>query len=132
MSCDDSLIGCNCTFAAELIDEGLLSCEDASSCPRECQVCSTCLALLGCEVSPDAPLASELITSKILLYLIAAGVALVVIMMVAYYSRRRKDQQDLKASLMAEENLAKLGEKVRSTKTEVPGHTTTRALARAV
>ncbi|KAL3924049.1 MAG: hypothetical protein SGILL_001280 [Bacillariaceae sp.] len=77
MSCDDSLIGCNCTFAAELIDDGLLSCEDASLCPQECQVC----------------------------------VAMVIIMMTVYYSRRRKDQQDLKASLMAEENLAKLGAK---------------------
>jgi hypothetical protein len=67
------------------------------------------MSLLGCSVSPDAPLASEFISSKILLYLIAAGVALVIIMLAAYYSRRHKDRQDLKASLMAEDNLTKLG-----------------------
>lgn len=106
---DDALHGCNCTFAAEMFYEGQLTCDDASLCPRDCSICTTCLSLLGCDVSPETPLASELIKSKMLLYLIAAGIAMVIIMMAAYYSRRRKDREDLKTSLMAEQNLEKFG-----------------------
>lgn len=115
LSCNASNIhasveGCNCTFAAELMENGYLSCDDASSCPRNCAICTTCMSLLGCPTHPEIPLVSELVSSKFLLYLIAAAVALVVIMLAAYYSRRRQRiHGELKTSLIEEQKTWKIG-----------------------
>jgi hypothetical protein len=107
-SVDASLIGCKCSFAAELLENGLLSCDDATLCPQSCPVCRTCLSILGCSRHPEKPLVSELVSSKLLLYLIVAVAALVVIMLAAYHSQsRRRFHEDLEKSLIEEENILK-------------------------
>lgn len=108
-SVKDSLDGCNCTFAAELMESGYLSCEDASLCPRSCAICSTCMSLLGCESIPTNPMIAELVSSKFLFYLIAAAVALSLIMLAAYARNRRRSQDDLKKSLLEEQFRGQLG-----------------------
>ncbi|KAG7364132.1 hypothetical protein IV203_037334 [Nitzschia inconspicua] len=98
-----SLRGCNCSFAAELMESAYLSCEDAARCPRKCPICSTCMSILGCDIYPENPLISEMFSSNffLLFYVIAAAAALVIIMIAVYYSRnRRHTNGDLKKSLM--------------------------------
>jgi hypothetical protein len=66
------------------------------------------MSLLGCDGLPNQPLVSEFVSSNIALYLIASAIALVFVMMAAYYARRRKqDLQDLKKSLIAEQDSGK-------------------------
>lgn len=99
---DLSLGGCNCTFAEELRDNGLLTCDDATLCPEDCSICTTCMSLLGCDVAPPKqPLASRLGSTSIMLYIIAAAVTLLIFALVVYYSRRKwQDERDLNKSLI--------------------------------
>jgi hypothetical protein len=107
-SVDASLIGCKCSFAAELMGNGLLTCDDASLCPPSCPVCRTCMSILGCRKHPETPLGSELVSHKLLLYLIVAVAALVVIMLAVYHYRsRRRYQDDLRKRLIEEEKIWK-------------------------
>mmetsp|Transcript_20701 Transcript_20701/g.22162 ORF Transcript_20701/g.22162 Transcript_20701/m.22162 type:complete len:512 (+) Transcript_20701:456-1991(+) len=99
---DLSLGGCNCTFAEELRDNGLLTCNDATLCPENCSICTTCMSLLGCDVAPPKqPLAIRLGSTSILLYIVAAAVALLIFALAVYYSRRKlQDERDLNKSLI--------------------------------
>jgi hypothetical protein len=104
---DLSLGGCNCTFAEELRDNGLLSCDDTSFCPQDCSICTTCMSLLGCDVAPEKPLVSRLLSTTIMLYVIAAAVSLLIFALAAYYSRRKwQDERDLNKSLIEKQKHA--------------------------
>ena len=104
---DLSLGGCNCTFAEELRDNGLLSCDDTSFCPEDCSICTTCMSLLGCDVTPERPLVSRLLSTTIMLYVIAAAVSLLIFALAAYYSRRKwQDERDLNESLIEKQKHA--------------------------
>ena len=99
--------GCNCTFAEELRDNGLLSCDDTSLCPEDCSICTTCMSLLGCDVAPENPLVSRLLSTTIMLYVIAAVVSLLIFALAAYYSRRKwQDERDLNTSLIEKQKHA--------------------------
>ena len=97
MDGDISLGSCNCTFAEELRDYGLLTCDDATFCPSDCPICFTCMQILGCDVRPpNQPLASQWVSTSIMLYIIAAAVAIFVLALAVYYSHRKwQDQNDL-------------------------------------
>lgn len=107
LSCDTtggsfSLKGCNCTFAEELMDNELLTCDDVTLCPDDCLICATCLKLLGCDVAdPKLPGVSLPLSTSFMLYIIAAAVALLIFGLVAYYARRkRQDDHDLNKKLI--------------------------------
>lgn len=85
------------------MDEGLLTCEDAQLCPRDCSICATCMTLLGCDgVMPNgATGASDFISTPLLMYILAGVVAFLVISLGVYYARRKRaNNQDLHTKLM--------------------------------
>lgn len=43
LSCAEGTRYCECKYTEELISAGLLSCSEASSCPSECPICSSCM-----------------------------------------------------------------------------------------
>jgi len=84
------------------MDLGILSCDDVSRCPRNCQICTACLRLLGC-----VPSGGTLFSTRNYLYIIVAAAAALAIV-VGYYTvarRRRREQiADLEAHLMGPGN----------------------------
>ena len=94
--------GCNCTFAEELKDNGLLTCEDAKLCPWNCAICSNCMFLLGCDVTPMLPLVSRWTSISKLHYIIGGAlVGVIVIGLLAYYLRRKwQNDHDLNQNLI--------------------------------
>lgn len=108
MTCEseDSLDACECIFAEELMELGLLSCEEAAYCPNDCRICATCLQLLGC--AGGARIESTDSWSAGIWTLIA--LALVVLLAVGiWYSRRRRrgsrDDDSLGRRLVTDEFL---------------------------
>jgi hypothetical protein len=102
LSCEDSntLTACNCTFAEELMNEGLLACDDAESCPVGCPICSTCLFLMGCEEPSQSR--GDNVPPSTTLYIIAAAVVTLILFLLCYHKRRRKQEEDdLKSKLIA-------------------------------
>jgi hypothetical protein len=102
LSCEDSqtLTDCNCTFAEELMGAGLLTCDDADSCPDDCPICSTCLVVMGC-TEPSQARGATVPTSTIL-YVIAAAVVSLITFLLCYHTRRRRQEEDdLKSKLIA-------------------------------
>ena len=102
LSCEDpyTFTDCDCTFAEELMDAGLLTCDDAESCPDDCPICSTCLVVLGC-TEPVRSRSDNVPTSAIL-YIIAAAVVSLIVFLLCYHTRRRKQEEDhLKSKLIA-------------------------------
>ncbi|VEU33381.1 unnamed protein product [Pseudo-nitzschia multistriata] len=98
---DISLSGCNCTFAEELMDDGLLTCDDAALCPSNCIICSTCLKLLGCGTDPNQPGMSRSMSTAVVLYVVGAAVALLIFGLASYYARRKwQDHNNLNRSLI--------------------------------
>lgn len=96
-----ALNGCSCTFAEELMDNGLLACDDVALCPDDCLICATCMKLMGCESDPDQPGTSRLISTSTVLFIIAAAVALLIFALVAHYTRRKwKGNQEWSKSLL--------------------------------
>lgn len=90
-STDDlALNGCTCTFAEELRDSGLLSCEDISLCPDECPICSNCLALMGCGDSTNPNEMSVWASTSDRIYIIGAVVASFMITLATYYYVRKR------------------------------------------
>jgi hypothetical protein len=69
LSCEDdtTLVGCECSFAEELMNDGLLRCADMGRCPEECPICLTCMRLMGCN-------GVRAITSSTLFYYVICGV----------------------------------------------------------
>jgi hypothetical protein len=103
MSCggdNSNLDSCNCTFAEELFDQGLLVCEDRERCPRSCPICSTCLTILGC---PDASGPGNRLETSTIIYIVIGAVILLVVGLALFHSRRRKQQQsDLNQQLISD------------------------------
>jgi len=97
---DESLDDCECIFAEELLDLGLLQCSDADLCPAECPICSTCMQLIGCTRVTTGVTAER--TSNTL-YVVAAAVGLLVFGLVYFTARRRRDRSELGAHLMENE-----------------------------
>lgn len=106
LSCSsmETLEDCECTFASELFEEGLLTCDDVGLCPRECGVCLTCLRLLGCALPGGKGGSSRPIrTRNIVLYVVGAAMGALVIIGVVYaVSKRRGDENSLGENLMDE------------------------------
>jgi len=104
MSCggdSTNIASCNCTFAEELFDKGLLVCEDRERCPRNCPICSTCLSVLGC---PETAGPVDRLATSTIIYIIVGAVILVVVTLAVFHSRRRRQQQhELKQHLITED-----------------------------
>ena len=57
LSCDpdnlDSLLNCQCPTAEALLASGEISCAkkptDKNACPADCEVCKTCMVIIGCD-----------------------------------------------------------------------------------
>lgn len=100
-----ALNGCSCTFAEELMDNGLLACDDVALCPDDCLICATCMKLMGCKSDSDHPTESRLISTSAVLYIIAAAVALLMFALVAHYARRKwKGNQEWSKSLLEKQS----------------------------
>ena len=102
LTCEDpyTLTDCDCTFAEELMSKGLLTCDDAESCPDDCPICSTCLMVLGCK--EPARSRSDNMPPSAILYIIAAAVVSLIVFLLCYHTRRRKQEEDhLKSKLIA-------------------------------
>ena len=100
---DEDLTNCECIFAEELLDLGLLSCSDASMCPGACPICSTCMQLIGCTFVTTGITSGR--TSNTL-YVVAAAIGLLVFGLVYFTARRRREEDgELHAHLMANERL---------------------------
>jgi hypothetical protein len=95
LSCknDQLLDSCQCKFASQLMNQDMLSCSDMSQCPKDCQVCKTCLQLLGCDDN-----ASRL-SSFWWIILAAAIVACCCYCCVIAFRRRRDQQKEEKGYL---------------------------------
>jgi hypothetical protein len=103
LSCEDpyTLTDCNCTFAEELMSVGLLTCDDAESCPDDCPICSTCLVVMGCREPSQSR--GDIVPTSTTLYIIAAAVVTLILFLLCYHTRRRKQEEDdLKSKLIAE------------------------------
>ena len=76
LTCENeySLDACECIFAEQLVEEERLSCYDMSSCPSDCQICRTCLKLLGCGGSGNANRVSAPMRRSLFVVLAAAGI----------------------------------------------------------
>lgn len=111
MTCEDSVVSadsCNCTFAERLFEQGLLTCEDESSCPVDCPVCGTCLSILGCNVTnvpPTFTVGGGTISPSTILFIIGAALIVLLIALIVYRARRRSSKKladnDLSTNLMS-------------------------------
>ena len=91
------LSSCQCVFAEELFEQGRLECDDMSMCPTDCQICKSCMELLGCE----SPLVTSLESSRGLLVLVAIGLGVFVFGVMYYYRRGRSNHtSDLQEQLI--------------------------------
>lgn len=92
MSCgggdNNNVDSCNCTFAEELFNEELLTCEDREECPQGCPICSTCLSILGCE----EPNIASLLSKEEIIYIIVGSVLFLIIALALIHSRRKKNK----------------------------------------
>ena len=89
----ESLDGCECMTAENLMSSGRLACpEDGGySCPAECPVCSTCLTLLGCTGLGDSPsgaVSADMVEA--VPYAVAAVVAVAFVALLVYREKRRQ------------------------------------------
>lgn len=108
LTCDNvnTLDNCECSFAENLRDDGMLSCDDVSKCPTGCGVCMTCMRLLGCTSEQQQQGATtSSASSNIVPYLIAGAVSVILIAGVAYAvsHRKRKEDSSLGERLVDEE-----------------------------
>jgi len=112
LSCDDvdTLTGCKCTFAEELLYAGKIECaktgdKSPPSCPEDCNVCQTCMTLLGCE---DIYASTSLsVARNFLPYMIASVIGLALTGFLLYNSsvrrsRRKKNLNNKTPSLFIE------------------------------
>jgi hypothetical protein len=100
LSCEseESLESCQCNFAAELMDLGRLTCDDAPLCPSTCKICNTCLQILGCQRSNAHASSSQF--SKTLVFLIASAAGILLLGAVIYAARKRQRAKSVGGSLM--------------------------------
>ena len=104
MTCESttSTKNCDCGFASQLMDLGMLSCKDAPKCPSNCEVCHTCLKLLGCTNVPNNPneLSISFGRSNFPFYIVAAVAASLVVAGVVYSIADESDENALEAYLI--------------------------------
>ena len=100
---ESSLEACECIFAEQLVDEGLLSCDDMGSCPADCQICRTCFQLMQCGTSNytsnDNNPPISVMRSSLYVVLAASGIVLFSGVYFLVWRRRRKES-DLAAHLI--------------------------------
>lgn len=78
LSCESSqnLTTCECTTAAQLMNDGDLSCPDGTEenpyCPNNCEICDTCMQLLGCKNTKPNTSSRSIVQWNMLIYIIAA------------------------------------------------------------
>ena len=99
----ESLENCQCVFAEELLSLGIISCEDSSSCPEQCQICTSCMQLLGCIDSgtiSNNPIGEN---SNAYVYALVAAGGLILVSGVFYMRQRRTNNADLNATLIGNE-----------------------------
>lgn len=90
------------------MENGSLDCASASLCPDDCQVCSTCLDLLGCGGVPTIPEAWRSLKALSALYILGAAVAMLLFGLLAHYSRKRwraDRDDDLDENLMEKDGI---------------------------
>jgi hypothetical protein len=110
LTCDDAdnLENCECNFAEEMMDSGLLSCDAAAECPADCAICNTCFQVLGCATGGSGGLNSAQSASNFL-YVIAAGAGVLFFGIVYYSANKRRGNKDLGAHLMEDEGASGTG-----------------------
>jgi hypothetical protein len=78
LSCESSqnLTSCECTTAAQLMNDGDLSCPDGTDenpyCPYDCEICDTCMQLLGCQNTKPNNATRSIVRWNMLIYILAA------------------------------------------------------------
>ena len=98
---EDTLDSCECIFAEQLMEDGLLSCDDMGLCPADCKICTTCFQLMGCLGGVNG---NGTVTARSPLYIFLAAAGILIIGGVYYYARkRRRGTSELAAHLMAED-----------------------------
>ena len=90
----DTLDGCECLAAENLMSSGMLACPEDGGypCPTDCPVCGTCLTLLGCTGLGDSP--SGVVSADMVEavpYAVAAVVAVAFVALLVYREKRRQD-----------------------------------------
>jgi hypothetical protein len=106
LSCESSqnLTACECTTAAQLMDDGELSCPDGSDenpyCPNDCEICDTCMQMLGCQNTKPNNATRSTVKWNMLIYIIAA-VGAIMLGVVAVILHHRGDKRE---PLLANEN----------------------------
>ena len=105
MSCGSeyNVTTCECTTAAILMSQGLLACpedNDGPYCPNDCEICDTCLTLLGCSQTtrPGDPL-SKKFNFSLLAYILAA-VAGILLGIIAVMVHSKKEEKPLEENLV--------------------------------
>ena len=86
---EQDLSKCECIFAEELMDLGIVTCQDAAQCPSKCRICATCFQLMGCtgtSLGPDTVQASR---SAFFVLAAAAGLFICVL---AFYANRHNNE----------------------------------------
>jgi hypothetical protein len=100
LTCDSqyNLTSCECTSAAILMSKELLQCpegtDDAPYCPENCDICDTCLILLGCAETkpPGNPFRSRFDMSLILYIMAAVAGVLLGVIAVTVHSRKNQEK----------------------------------------
>ena len=90
----ESLDGCECMSAENLMSSGMLACPEDGGypCPTDCPVCGTCLTLLGCMGlgnSPSGVVSADMVEAAP--YAVAAMVAVAFVALLIYREKRRQD-----------------------------------------
>jgi hypothetical protein len=110
LTCDDAdnLESCECNFAEEMMGIGLLSCDMADQCPKDCAICTTCFQVIGCVTGGQEGLNSAKSAANFL-YVIVAGVGFLFFGIIYYSANRKRGNQDLGAHLMEEQGASGSG-----------------------
>jgi len=99
LSCESSqnLTACECTTAAQLMNDGELSCPDGTDenpyCPNDCEICDTCMQMLGCQNTKPNNATRSTVKWNMLIYIIAA-VGAIMLGVVAVILHHRGDKRE--------------------------------------
>lgn len=110
LSCQSSqnLTACECTTASQLMDDGQLSCPDGSDehpyCPKGCEICNTCMQLLGCQNTTPNSSTRTILKWNMLVYIIA-GVAAIMLGVFAIILHQRVDKREPLLANEGEDNV---------------------------
>ena len=91
---DEAPSDCSCGYAETLMENEFLTCADMESCPSECQICESCMQLLGCERTVAAGTNRSGVIRSTRWYIIAAAAAVVLAGALYSYVRVRRDHVD--------------------------------------